>query len=410
MRSGSIRYSLILAIGVSLFPTADAWSGAGESQYSDRIQALLALTPSSITSSQALQNHFNDIEMIVRETARIGDLDTALSLAEKGTSLAPDQLRSTFLLGWIRGSMGRLEPAVDTLRKALTSKTDRLPDPEGACKNEALTHLGGFLIQLGKNHEAVPYLEEACAAKQSNPLPLYLLGEACHNLNETDKAESAFKSAFAKDPDLATPVDYLFFAWALDKKGKAREVHDLLNQGIEAFPVAPALHLNRGINQEILSHTREAFFDYQLEILIEAQGPYADAARKRIERIERVQVTAGETDSLLKAVMEYLAHRKENRKSEAEANLAVMTQLDGLKSPYVIYICSEAMIERGQAPRAIEVLSAALKEHPADFLLKANLAEAYAKTDQKDQADILIRELLIQAPDHWKLQQLLGPE
>ncbi|MBK7497330.1 MAG: hypothetical protein IPI28_18740 [Candidatus Omnitrophica bacterium] len=98
MRSGSIRYSLILAIGVSLFPTADAWSGAGESQYSDRIQALLALTPSSITSSQALQNHFNDIEMIVRETARIGDLDTALSLAEKGTSLAPDQLRSTFLL------------------------------------------------------------------------------------------------------------------------------------------------------------------------------------------------------------------------------------------------------------------------------------------------------------------------
>ncbi len=378
--------------------------------YTDQIKRLLALTPESVTSEQAAQEVFEQIDLAARQAVQMDDLDTARNLADKGRSLFPDQLRSGSLYGWVQGISGKTEPAIETLKVSLERKTDRLPDPQGLARSELLTNLGGFLIQSGKPSEAISHLEQAQITNPKNALPSLLLGEAYHQLDEPAAALKAYEEAFGLDETLAGPNDYLFYAWAEDKAGDYESAGSVLGKAIERFPLAPGLRFNLGLNQEARSATPEAFFEYQMELLISAKGPYADAARKRIDRIERTSVGGGPIPADLKGVLEFLAWRKEKDSNRAGKSLLKALEANKAGHPYLTHLHAEMLMDGGDPQSAVQLLEKASMTYPHEILLQIDLAAAYGKAGEKEKSAQLVSQLLILAPDHWKLQELVGPQ
>ncbi len=389
--------------------TADEATAAANS-YTDQITRLLAVTPESVTSEQVAREVFEEIDRLTRQAAQMDDLDTARKLAEKARGLFPDQLRSGLLFGWIQGISGKIDPAIETLKVSLERKTDRLPDPQGLARAELLTNLGGFLIQSGKPREAIPHLEQAQITNPKNALPSLLLGEANHNLDEPAAALKAYEEAFGLDETLASVNDYIFYAWAEDKAGDYESAGGVLKKAIERFPLSSGLRLNLGLNQEARSATPEAFYEYQMELLLSPNGPYADAARKRIERIERTSVAGGQSDTNLKGVLEYLARRKE--KENERAGKALVKALEGKKPihPYLAHLHAEMLMDASDPQGAVQVLEDATKNYPNEILLLIDLAGAYGKAGDKEKSTQLVSQLVLMAPDHWKVQELAGPK
>jgi tetratricopeptide (TPR) repeat protein len=85
-------------------------------------------------------------------------LNEAAKLIEKALSLSPDDHYILDSMGWVQYRLGKLDKAVDYLRRAYTAQTD----PEIAA------HLGEVLWQQGKRDEAVKTWEEALRAHPDN--------------------------------------------------------------------------------------------------------------------------------------------------------------------------------------------------------------------------------------------------
>lgn len=387
----------------------DETSTAAQS-YTDQIGHLLAVTPESITSEQSAQTIFDQIDVAARQAAQMDDLDSARNLSEKARALFPDQLRSGLLYGWVQGISGKTEQAIETLKVSMDRKTDRLPDPQGLARADLLTNLGGFMIQAGKPREAIAHLEQAQISNPKTALPGLLLGEAYHQLNEPAAALKAYEEAFDLDETLASVHDYVFYAWAEDKAGDLDTAGSVLSKAIQRFPLSPGLRFNLGLNKEALSATPEAFYEYQMELLISNKGPYADEARKRIERIERTSVAGGQTSPDLKGVLDYLACRK--GKENDRAGKALQKALDANKTghPYLAHLHAEMLCDKGDPQGAVRVLTEASKAYPNDLILTIDLAAAYGKAGEKEKSTDLVSQLMLIAPDHWKIQELVGPQ
>jgi tetratricopeptide (TPR) repeat protein len=388
--------------------TDDATSAA--KTFTDQITHLLAVTPESVTSEQAARDIFEQMDRLTRQAAQMDDLATARSLAEKARVLFPDQLRSGLLLGWVQGISGKNDQAIEILKVSLDRSTDRLPDPQGIARAELLTNLGGFLIQGGKAREAIAHLEQAQITNPKNALPSLLLGEAYHKLDEPASALKAYEEAFGLDEALASVDDYLFYAWAEDKAGDYETAGSVLEKAVNRFPLSPGLRLNLGLNQEAQSATPEAFYDYQMELLISGEGPYSDAARKRIERIERTSVGGGQSAADLKGVLEYLARRKEKDNDRAGKALLKALEVKKPSHPYLAHLHAEMLMDAGDPQGAVRVLEEATKTYPNEILLLIDLAAAYGKAGNKEKSAELVSQLLLLAPDHWKVQELVGPQ
>jgi tetratricopeptide (TPR) repeat protein len=78
-------------------------------------------------------------------------LEEARKLIEKALELSPNDHFILDSMGWVQYRLGKLDKAVDYLRRAYTTQTD----PEIAA------HLGEVLWQQGKRDEALQILEEA---------------------------------------------------------------------------------------------------------------------------------------------------------------------------------------------------------------------------------------------------------
>ncbi len=404
-----ILLGVLLISGIPSGFAVDDTTSEAES-YTGQIARLLALTPESVTSEQTAQDIFEQIDRTVRQAAQMDDLDTARNLSEKAHGLFPDQLRSGLLYGWVQGISGKTEQAIETLKVSLDKKTDRLPDAQGIARAELLTNLGGFLIQDSKPREAISHLEQAQITNPKNALPSLLLGEAYHQLDEPAAALKAYEEAFGLDETLAAPNDYLFYAWAEDKAGDYETAGSVLGKAIERYPLYPGLRLNLGLNQEARSATPEAFFEFQMELLVSGEGPYANEARKRIERIERTSVGGEKNPADLKGVLDYLALRKEKANDRAGKALSKALEANKSKHPYLTHLQGEMLSEGGDPQGAVRILEEAVKAHPNEILLQIDLASAYGKAGEKDKSAELVSQLLLIAPDHWKVQELVGPK
>jgi Tfp pilus assembly protein PilF len=124
-----------------------------------------------------------------------GDYDRAVELYQSSLDLHPTAEAHTFL-GWTYHFQGKLDDAIAECRRAIEL------DPEfGNPYND----IGAYMIEQGNFDQAIPWLQQAIAAKRYEPrhFPYYNLGRAFLGKEMYTQAMTSFQSALDIEPRYA---------------------------------------------------------------------------------------------------------------------------------------------------------------------------------------------------------------
>jgi len=396
---------------------------AGTSPFSDElkteIERLLKSEKESVAGEKEAVEVFDRIEELAQRLAEVGDFETAGALAKKGAEFFPEERRSLALLGWTEGLAGEYDRAIEVTRSALEAKTERLPDPQNSSVKKAETNLAGFLIHEGELQEAVTLLERAAEGSSDRGAIRYLLGQAYFELGDSFLAAKAYERALREAENLATAEDYFRYATALDQMGKLDRAAKALQRGVQKLPNASGLYLNLGLNAEATGATREAYLHYRMETEVSGpDSPFSVAADKRIERIEAVQSKSAFPDATLGSLIAYLQLR-EDKKNPENADKETDSKIEKAytsafanvwpEHPYLKLLQADRLVSTGAPDRAVEVLEKARAVFPNQVLFTLELAKIYGGVGDASKSNALIRDALLQAPEHWKAQRIVGP-
>ncbi|MBI2988787.1 MAG: tetratricopeptide repeat protein [Deltaproteobacteria bacterium] len=131
----------------------------------------------------------------------LGRYEEAIRLYDKSLETLPTAEAYTYK-GWTYGHMGEIKHAIEEAEKAI-----RL-DPEfGNPYND----IGVYLIELGREEEAIPYLEKAKKAKRycCYQFPYFNLGRIYVKKKMYEKAREEFKKSLEIDPTYAPALEGL---------------------------------------------------------------------------------------------------------------------------------------------------------------------------------------------------------
>src|ERR1700675_3494588 len=121
-----------------------------------------------------------------------GDYDRAVELYRGSLALHPTAEAHTFL-GWTFHFQGKIEAAIDECKRAIEL------DPEfGNPYND----IGAYLIGLERYDEAIPWLEQAIAAKryEARHFPYFNLGRIYLAKGLINRARELFQQSLAIEP------------------------------------------------------------------------------------------------------------------------------------------------------------------------------------------------------------------
>lgn len=121
-----------------------------------------------------------------------GDLETAVDLYKRSIELYPTAEAYTFL-GWTYSQQGREDDAIVQCKNAI------LIDP---ALGNPYNDIGAYLINQGKHHEAIPWLEKATVSNRYDAYhyPWYNLGRAYAALELFSKAKECFEKSLEIEP------------------------------------------------------------------------------------------------------------------------------------------------------------------------------------------------------------------
>lgn len=122
-----------------------------------------------------------------------GALERAVELYRRSIEVFPTAEAHTYL-GWTLSFQGRLDEATRECVRAIEI------DPDfGNPYND----IGAYLIQLGRPTDAIPWLEQAAAAKRyaSRCFPYVNLGRVYERLGRWHQAQAAYTEALRLSPD-----------------------------------------------------------------------------------------------------------------------------------------------------------------------------------------------------------------
>lgn len=124
-----------------------------------------------------------------------GDLETAIDLYRRSIDAYPTPEALTFL-AWALSFLEKYDEAINLCKKAISL------DPEfGNPYND----IGAYLIELGKDDEAIPYLEKALKATRYEMYcyPHYNLGRIYERKGMIYRAREAYQKAVEANSDYA---------------------------------------------------------------------------------------------------------------------------------------------------------------------------------------------------------------
>ncbi len=130
-----------------------------------------------------------------------GDFDLAVDLFRRSIELHPTAEAHTWL-GWSYRQQGRIEDAITECKKAISL------DPNfGNPYND----IGAYLIELGREDEAVAWLEKAIVSKRydSYHFPWYNLGRVWAAKELFNRARECFETAVEIEPEYAPAAEAL---------------------------------------------------------------------------------------------------------------------------------------------------------------------------------------------------------
>ena len=120
-----------------------------------------------------------------------GDYDRAIELYRNSLELHETAEAHTFL-GWTYHFQGRVDDAIAECKRAIEV------DPDfGNPYND----IGAYLIALGRNDEAIPWLERATEAPRYDPrhYPFFNLGRVYEHKRDWEKAKACYATAYSLD-------------------------------------------------------------------------------------------------------------------------------------------------------------------------------------------------------------------
>ena len=124
-----------------------------------------------------------------------GRYEEAIRLFEKSLEIQPTAEAYTYT-GWTYSHIGDHKRAIEEAEKAI-----RLDPDFGNPYND----IGVYLIELGREEEAIPYLEKAMRAKRycCYQFPHFNMGRIYIKKKMYEKAREEFKKSLGIDPDYA---------------------------------------------------------------------------------------------------------------------------------------------------------------------------------------------------------------
>ena len=157
--------------------------------------ALLAFLPRvNLYASQADDpaNQAEELYTAGYLLTELGRYPEAIQFYMKSLAIRPTAEAYTFL-GWTYGHLGVYEHAIEYAEKAIRT------DPE---YGNPYNDIGVYLIEQGKEDEAIPYLEKAKRAKRycCYQFPYFNLGRIYIKKKQYEKAREEFKKSLEIDP------------------------------------------------------------------------------------------------------------------------------------------------------------------------------------------------------------------
>ncbi|MFQ5989269.1 MAG: tetratricopeptide repeat protein [Candidatus Methylomirabilales bacterium] len=131
----------------------------------------------------------------------LGQFEKAIQLYEQSLEIQPTAEAHTYM-GWTYSHMRNLKRAIEEAEKAI-----RIDPDFGNPYND----IGVYLIDQGKDDEAIPYLQKAMRAKRycCYQFPHYNMGRIYLRKKMYEKARREFQKSLAIDPDYAPAADAL---------------------------------------------------------------------------------------------------------------------------------------------------------------------------------------------------------
>lgn len=154
-----------------------------------------------MTVPDALHDLAKDLLERATELQLQGELELAADLYQRSIETWPTAEAYT-CLGWAYRYQGRIEDAISECKKAIV-----LDPSYGTPYND----IGGYLIELGRPDEAIPWLEKAIASERydSYHFPWYNLGRVYMAKEMFNRAREYFKKSLEIDSEYEPAAEAL---------------------------------------------------------------------------------------------------------------------------------------------------------------------------------------------------------
>ncbi len=189
-----------------------------------------------------------------------GNAGLAVELINKAVTSKPDFAEAYGNLAAAYRSLGDLDQAIASLRKALSQ------NPDNADHDAAHNNLGNALKELGKLDEAVASFRHALAINPDYATAHNNLGTALSALGDLDGAEESYHKALALDPGSAELHNNI--GNALKDRGKPDEAVKSFQAALSIKPAYAEAHTNLGNALKDLGKLDAAIESYRQALAI----------------------------------------------------------------------------------------------------------------------------------------------
>lgn len=321
-----------------------------------------------------------------------GQLDKAeqyITRAEKAGAITDALL----LKANLAAQRGQLEPAAGYYRQLLSR------EPQNA---EAHFGLGLVLFKDGKTIEGLASLEKAARLEPKNAVFVYRLGQVRLEAGQMDKGIQAIAQAITIQPRFLAP--YLSLVQALVDQDRVVEASRVLREGLQAIPNHPRLlamttALALGMGEAKVSYVAAKTLAAQrpkdpqaqanLALLLLLRGEHQEALR--ICRTMEGMGLATADLKMIEATVHEAVEPPAYDKAEAAYEEAMGLDPNGWKAPNnlgTLLLRRPAEPQDKYLPRALTVLQEAVRRSPNQPEPRLNLALAYTRMGDKENAQI----------------------